>query len=174
MHAKLIPNRSASASLAIACAVALSACGASSRKPATDRGGNALVAFSRCMRANGVTNFPDPSGGGGLNIAGTGINPTAPAFKSAQTACFKLMPGGGPATHATAQQIKAATETSECMRKHGVPSFPDPIITATPPTISPGQYSAAEYGNGMFIGIPISINVNSPVFEAAAKTCDFH
>jgi hypothetical protein len=26
----------------------------------------------------------------------------------------------------------------------------------------------------MFIGIPSSINVNSPAFEAAAKTCNFH
>ena len=174
MHAKLIRNLSATAILAIACAVALSACGPSSKKPAADRGGNALIAFSKCMRANGVTNFPDPSGGGGLNIAGTGINPQAPAFKSAQAACVKLMPGGGPSTHATAQQIKDATETAECMRNHGVTGFPDPIITATPPAINPAEYSTAEYGNGMFIGIPSSINVNSPAFDAAAKTCNFH
>jgi hypothetical protein len=40
-----------------------------------------MIAFSKCMRANGVTNFPDPPGGGGVNIAGTGISPQAPAFK---------------------------------------------------------------------------------------------
>jgi hypothetical protein len=174
MHANLIRNLSVTAIVAIACAVALSACDSSSNKAAADRGVNALIAFSSCMRAHGVPNFPDPSGGGGVNIAGTGINPQAPAFKSAQAACSKLMPGGGPTTHASAQQIKDATETAECMRNHGVSGFPDPIITATPPAINPGEYSTAEYGNGMFIGIPRSINVNSPAFEAAEKTCNFH
>jgi CDGSH-type Zn-finger protein len=172
MRAKLTRNLSAAVILAVACAVALCACGSSSKKPAADRGGNALIAFSTCMRANGVPNFPDPSGAGGLNIAGTGINPQAPAFESAQAACVKLMPGGGPGTHATAQQIKDATETAECMRNHGVSGFPDPLITDTPPAINPGEYSTAEYGNGMFTGIPSSIDVNSPAFEAAAKTCN--
>jgi len=108
MPAKLVRDLSATAIVALACAVALSACGSSSKKPTADRGGNALIAFSKCMR------------------------------------------------------------------NHGVTGFPDPIITATPPEINPGEYSTAEYGNGMFIGIPSSINVSSPAFEAAAKTCNFH
>jgi CDGSH-type Zn-finger protein len=174
MHARLIRNLSVTASVALVCAVVLCACGSSSKKPAADRGQSAPIAFSKCMRAHGVTNFPDPSGGGGLNIAGTGINPQSPAFRSAQATCLKLMPGGGPGTHATAQQIKEATETAVCMRNHGVTGFPDPIVTATPPAINPGEYSVAEYGNGMLIGIPTSINVNSPAFEAVAKTCNFH
>jgi hypothetical protein len=157
----------------LACSVALGACGASSTKSAAKSFRSAPIAFSDCMRAHGVTNFPDPAGGGGVNIAGTGIDPQSPAFKSAQAACFKLMPGGGPTTHATAQQIKDATETAECMRKHGVTGFPDPIITATPPAINRDEYSTAEYGNGMFIGIPRSIDVNSPAFEAASKVCKF-
>jgi hypothetical protein len=60
---------------------------------------------------------------------------------------------------------------AECMRKHGVTGFPDPIVTATSPAIGTGEYSQAEYGNGIVIGIPSSINVNSPAFEAAAKAC---
>ena len=174
MHTQLIRHLSATAIITLACGVALAACGSSSKKPATDRGGNALIAFSKCIRAHGVTNFPDPGGGGGLNISGTGINPQSPAFKYAQAACSKLMPGGGPGTHASAQQIKQATQTAVCMREHGVTGFPDPIVTATPPAINPGQYSTAEYGNGMFIGIPSSIKVNSPAFEAAAKVCNLH
>jgi hypothetical protein len=173
VYTRLIRSLSAPAIVALACALALPACGSSSKQRA-DRAGNTRIAFSTCMRAHGVPNFPDPAGGGGLNIAGTGINPQSPAFKSAQAECFKLMPGGGPSTHGSAQQIKQATEAAECMRKHGVTGFPDPIITATPPAVKPGEYSTAEYGNGMFIGIPKSINVNSPAFEAAAKTCNFH
>jgi hypothetical protein len=171
MRTKLIRNLSATMIVALACAVALSACGSSNKKSAADHGGNSMIAFSKCMRANGVTNFPDPSGGG-LNIAGTGINPQAPAFKSAQAACFKVMPGGGPSTHATEQQIKQAAETAVCMRQHGVTGYPDPIVTAKPPAINPSDYSSAAYGNGIFIGIPSSINVHSPAFEAAAKTCN--
>jgi hypothetical protein len=59
------------------------------------------------------------------------------------------------------------------MREHGVTGFPDPVVTSTPPGINPADYSSAEYGNGIFIGIPKSINVTSPAFEAAAKACGF-
>jgi hypothetical protein len=156
------------------CAVAIGACGSSSKKPAANSRAGPAIAFSQCMREHGVTNFPDPgSGGGGINIAGTNIDPDSPAFRSARVACFKLIPGAGPGTHASEQQIKQATETAECMRKHGVTGFPDPIITATPPAVAREQYSQAEYGNGIFIGIPKSINANSPAFDAAAKACNF-
>jgi hypothetical protein len=50
----------------------------------------AMLQFSQCMRAHGLTNFPDPqfSGGGvGIRLAGGGLDPNSPAFKSAQTAC---------------------------------------------------------------------------------------
>jgi hypothetical protein len=65
----------------------------------------AALAFSRCMRAHGVTNFPDPTfaAGGGIGIkirAGSksGLNPNNPTFQAAQRACQGLMPfgkGGG-------------------------------------------------------------------------------
>jgi hypothetical protein len=175
MRAKLIRDLTTTAILVLACAVALTACGSASKKPTTKARGDALFAFSKCMRAHGVPNFPDPSSNGaGLNLNGTGINPQSPSFRAAQATCFKLMPGGGPGTHASAQQIKQATETAECMRKHGVTGYPDPIVTATPPNINPGEYSSAEYGNGIFIGIPSSINVNSPAFKAASKACNLN
>ena len=143
------------------------------------------VAYAKCMRAHGVTNFPDPVEGGGSNIAGTGIDPNSQTFQSAQAACAKLAPGpGAETTQATAQGIKQAVETSDCMRKHGVPGFPDPIATATPPARAssfdpdkppkPGKYSETGYNNGILIEIPVSIDVNSPAFEAAAKTCNFN
>ena len=49
------------------------------------------------MRSHGVPNFPDPSGGGGFNLNGTGINPQSPSFESAQQRCFKLLPAAAPA-----------------------------------------------------------------------------
>jgi hypothetical protein len=47
------------------------------------------------MRAHGVPNFPDPQfGGGGVRIqigGAAGIDPNAPAFKSAQQACQSIL-----------------------------------------------------------------------------------
>ena len=59
-----------------------------------------LVKFSRCMRANGIPDFPDPSNGGlSFNRAGD-LNPSNPVFQSASTLCAKKVGvpgfGGGP------------------------------------------------------------------------------
>jgi len=52
-----------------------------------------LIAFSQCIRAHGVPNFPDPTfpASGGARIAGPGqqpdFNPQSPAFERASAAC---------------------------------------------------------------------------------------
>jgi hypothetical protein len=66
---------------------------------------NALK-FSKCMRANGVPNFPDPTfnnSGGGAKLqigSGSGIDPNSPQFQAAQAKCGKELhmptPTGGP------------------------------------------------------------------------------
>jgi hypothetical protein len=51
-----------------------------------------LLAFSKCMRAHGISDFPDPSPGGGISIhtqPGSDLNPNDPAFQTAQKACAK-------------------------------------------------------------------------------------
>jgi hypothetical protein len=65
----------------------------------------AALSFSKCMRAHGVRNFPDPtfSANGGIGIkirAGSksDLNPDNPTFKAAQQACQGRLPfgkGGG-------------------------------------------------------------------------------
>lgn len=63
----------------------------------------AALAFSKCMRAHGVPNFPDPAynpGGNGpvlsvrgMLFAGTAaITPGSPAFKQAAAACGVKLP----------------------------------------------------------------------------------
>jgi hypothetical protein len=53
--------------------------------------------FSACMRQHGLSSFPDPQfGGGGVRMQlrpGQGLDPSSPAFKSAQKACGSLLPG---------------------------------------------------------------------------------
>lgn len=55
--------------------------------------------YSKCMRAHGITSFPDPQAvNGGIRIAlrsgkGSNLNPNNPQFQAAQKACQGLMPG---------------------------------------------------------------------------------
>jgi hypothetical protein len=57
--------------------------------------------FAKCMRDNGVENFPDPQEDGGIMIQGggpgstDGLNPDDPTFKAAQEKCQSLLPNGG-------------------------------------------------------------------------------
>ena len=58
-----------------------------------------MLAFSACMRAHGLKDFPDPSNGG-LQIQahpGSDLNPDNPTFRRAQQACRGNLPfkGGG-------------------------------------------------------------------------------
>ena len=113
---------------AVTCALAIAACGSSilSHKAGAAHAPQ-FVGYADCMRWHGVPDFPDPSGGGGINIAGTGINPAAPSFKAAQASCTRLLPGGGPgAQHVTEQQKTEMVDTAECMRRQGISGFPDP------------------------------------------------
>jgi hypothetical protein len=58
-----------------------------------------MLAFSACMRAHGLKDFPDPSNGG-LRIRvspGSDLDPNNSTFRRAQQACKGLLPfkGGG-------------------------------------------------------------------------------
>ena len=68
------------------------------------------LAFSRCVRAHGISNFPDPNGQGQFNLAGTGINEHAltPAQLAAAQACLSAAHG---AIHIP-QQGTSASNTS--------------------------------------------------------------
>lgn len=150
---------------------ALAACGSSgSGSSSSSTKAAAGIRFADCMRAHGVTNFPDPQGGGGGFQIPDGLNPRSPAFQSAQKACFKLLPGGGPLHgHASEQQKLQMLHLSQCMRKHGVSGFPDPV--ATPP--QPGRGFGIAFGApGSIIAVPQSM-IQSPGFQQAAAACGF-
>lgn len=52
-----------------------------------------LLVFATCMRAHGITKFPDPSANGSLLIPSS-IDPRSSQFQAAQKACDKDFPGG--------------------------------------------------------------------------------
>jgi len=167
--------------LILVCGLGIAACGSSSSssdnpaKDAAAKGYSQGLAFSKCMRAHGLSNFPDPgSSGGGIQIRigpNSGVNPQSPAFQSAQAACKHLLPGGGPGSGPPSAQVRAQMlQISKCMRAHGVSGFPDP--TTTPPS-GPSGYSAVMGRNGVFLAIPNSIDTQSPAFKQAAAACNF-
>jgi hypothetical protein len=52
--------------------------------------------MSQCMRAHGITDFPDPNSQGGIALKGgpgSDLDPNDPQFKAANAACQHLMPG---------------------------------------------------------------------------------
>ena len=53
-----------------------------------------LMAFSQCMRDNGITDFPDP-GPDGLILDGLDIDPASSQFQEAKEACNHLAPQRG-------------------------------------------------------------------------------
>lgn len=153
-------------------AVAIAACGSSSGHKAhrsSNRG--SFLAFSKCMRSNGITDFPDPSGAGGIQLPPS-INPFSPSFRAAQSKCNKLMPGGGPGNHPASEQQKLQLfAAAACMRRHGVTGFPDP--TSTPPTTQQGYSLIEGLGSNLFLEVPSTIDPVSPAFKHAARVCHF-
>lgn len=136
--------------------LALSACGAAlgGGTSTTGASDDAGLAFSTCMRSHGLKHVPDPGGssraedsGPQISILGVHIPSTvdihSPAFQSAMHVCIEKATGGHPPPKPTAAQRQAALGFSRCMRRHGVPSFPDPtfknggIGETPPPGVSP-------------------------------------
>jgi hypothetical protein len=122
------------------------------------------LAYSQCMRSNGVPDFPDPVGtaGGGYtrNIEveqGSDLDPSSPQFRAAYQACRSLVPVPAPGQQ---QQIDEQRRTqalaySACMRAHGVADFPDPVFDAS----------------GEHMTLDSSIDTGSSTFESADAAC---
>jgi hypothetical protein len=104
--------------------------------------------FSACIRAHGVPNFPDPSPG--RSISPGAFNPKS--LRSAINECVKLMPQVAPPA-LVPHKLGPLLAYARCMRKGGVPGFPDPD--------SQGHFPASIR----------QIDTNSPRFQAAIKTC---
>ena len=164
--------------LIVACGLGIAACGSSSNNERKNsaKGYSQALAFSKCMRAHGVSNYPDPttSPGGGVELSigsNSGVNTEAPAFQSAQTSCKHLLPGGGPGSGPPSPKAMAQMlHVSECMRAHGISGFPDP--TTKLPS-HPSDYSGVMDHNGAVLAIPYSIDPQSPAFVQAAAACNF-
>ncbi len=119
------------------------------------------LAFSDCMRANGVTNFPDPSSSGIWPKSEVELAASNPRFQSATKACGHLLPDGGPGvppSPAVVEQIQSdMTKFARCMRSRGVPSWPDPTL---------------DQGRAVFDPEAAGIDTGSPRVSTAMHACE--
>jgi hypothetical protein len=111
------------------------------------------VKFAECMRANGVSAFPDPNASGELTIDavanGSSLDTSTAAFKQAMSACKDLEPPGFTGGKVTDQQRKARLEFAQCMRENGVKDFPDPANGE--PLVDTNRIPSAATEGGMSI-----------------------
>jgi hypothetical protein len=103
-----------------------------------------LVAYSQCMRSNGVPNFPDPAGGVPPKVSAQELGVSSSQLQVAQGACQHLLPATGGSLSASSlqqcylahvcpqalvqQALSAGREFAGCMRSHRVPNWPDPTV----------------------------------------------
>lgn len=117
------------------------------------------VSYAQCMRTHGIPRLPDPNAQGDFQFSpGTGVNPNSSQFSSANKDCEHLEPNGGRQTPAENEEALAvALKIVACMRTHGEPNFPDPVMS-----------------NGVLKGFILrgdGVDPRSPQFQAAQKAC---
>jgi hypothetical protein len=133
------------------------------------------LAFSRCMRTNGVPNFPDPQPGGGLLFNVAGINPSAPAVREARAKCQKFLPAGGPpqpgaTTHPSAQTLAKLLKLAVCMHQHGISQFPEPRTSVPSDPFGGGTGVITDY-DGVILLFPSTLDIQAPAYTQAAAAC---
>jgi hypothetical protein len=130
--------------------------GTSSSRPVSKQG--AMLAYSRCMRTHGVTDYPDPDSHDGLPLggpSGSDLDPDSATYQHANQACVSLLPGGAAQQqHEQAQLGAAALGFARCVRAHGISGFPDPDAT--------GQFPETQMRG---------LGKGTPQFDAAQQAC---
>jgi hypothetical protein len=145
------------AAAAVAIVVVSAGCGGTyssgGNRPAVTTARAKAVKFSECMRANGVSSFPDPDASGALTIDavanGSSLDTNSATFKQALNTCKNLEPAGFVGQQRSGQEQKAALAFARCIRDHGVRDFPDP--GKTDPLVDTNRIPSAATPAGMSI-----------------------
>jgi hypothetical protein len=91
---------------------------------------NGALAYARCMRSQGVANFPDPNGAANKLASVSALKAVGDSkARAASTACAHVN-GGSPGTGESAAHGQVHTAAilafARCMRHRGLARFPDP------------------------------------------------
>jgi hypothetical protein len=104
------------------------------------------VKFAECIRAHGVSDFPDPNE---KNQFEYGVSVTPAVWTRATTACKDLQPPGTLSGKRTPKQQSAALRFAQCIRDNGVKDFPDPVNGE--PLVNTYKIPSSNTANGMTI-----------------------
>ncbi|MFT4085364.1 MAG: hypothetical protein QM638_22515 [Nocardioides sp.] len=125
----------------------------------TTTGTASPLAYATCMRAHGVSAFPDPDQDGGFAIEmkpGTTLDSNSPVYRAAARACQGLMPSK-PTEKQSEQMKKDNLALASCMRSHGIKDFPDPDAS--------GQITLGTGGDDS------DLSPDNPQFKRAMRAC---
>jgi hypothetical protein len=152
-------RRSLAALGLIAMVASISACGSSAPAETSTSSSQSTTAhakavkFAGCMRANGVSQFPDPSASGQFTIDevanGSSLDTSTPAFTQALSACKSLEPAGFTGGKRSPVEQSAALRFAQCIRHNGVSDFPDPV--SGQPLVDTNRIPSASTSSGMSI-----------------------
>lgn len=140
-------------------------CGANSGSPSKGGGSVSItqqqeisgyVTYAACLHKHGVEVQVARTGGLVWQAAAGVPGARSPQALAAERDCKALVPTGwyqAPSVAQTAENLALMLRYAECIRAHGVPNFPDPT------------------SQGLRISSSSGINLNSPAFRAAEKSC---
>lgn len=149
---------------AVVAVLVVAGCGTTTSRSTTGSAEDApALAYARCMRAHGVSAFPDPIPGHKAQFPDSPVFASrGPVFVAADRACKgQLTPIIGTTAGPSADSTAAFLQYARCMRAHGVSGYPDPTV---------GK-------NGRPVSVDLSslgIDTESPVFTGAARACNGH
>lgn len=129
-------------------ALVAAGCGGSKRPSVAHIG---RVPYASCMRAHGVSDFPDSAVSVIAGRVKTNVSVAVKheaAFPSASRVCQRHLPAGNASTKHV--NVSGEIRFARCMRSHDISDFPDPL---------PGG------------GFNIPGNTDSPRFKAAEAAC---
>lgn len=149
---------------ALVCGLALAACGPDEAEPVADReqqNREAMLAYAKCMREQGV-DIRDPEFDGGRVLQrGPKLDVSRDKLHEAEEACRKHREKIEPPDLSPEQQREmkeAALAHAKCMREHGLENFPDPTFDE-------------DGGAQIRIGPGTGLDPESPDFREAEKAC---
>jgi hypothetical protein len=146
------------------------------------------LAFAKCMRANGVPNFPNPDRQGNFNNNNPeiqamdgdgGSQQGAPHTVSPQRnvlfVCRSVLPNAGTGLtleqmqQISQQNLRDAVQAAKCMRRHGITNFPDPVLRGCVHGLQWRQGGRRVYPAGVRTRpiprrVPVRIRVTAPGF----------
>jgi hypothetical protein len=132
------------------------------------------LAFSHCVRAHGVPNYPDPGSSGGIvKETAQQLGVSNSQLQAALNACQHLLPNTGNIDNNPAalhQWWSQMLHFARCMHSHGVPNWPDPSPYPQDPARPTFNLHAA--GIGFHTRAQPGNIVNSPQIEAKVRGCE--